>query len=109
MYLLWLPLNFVALNLIALDQGQGNWWQYNGLRLSVTLPYVLFILCFWWLGSVKVAWFVAALLATNFIAVGLRVLLQRQAIWAGRVQLRDILFILRRGLPFFWPRPALWW
>ena len=100
-YLFWLPLNFVALNLIALDQGRGQWWQYNGLRLSVTLPYLLFILGFWFFRIFQVAWFVAALLLTNFIAVAIRVFLQRRAIVRGRVGPPDILMILRRGWPFF--------
>ncbi|MGQ9921341.1 MAG: lipopolysaccharide biosynthesis protein [Desulfobacca sp.] len=100
-YLLWLPLNFVALNLIALDQGRGQWWQYNGLRISVTLPYLIFILVFWLCGIYQVAWFVAALLLTNFIAVAIRVCLQRRAIGRGRVRPPDLLLILRRGWPFF--------
>ncbi len=100
-YLLWLPLNYLALNLIALDQGQGKWWQYNALRISVTLPYLLFLTVFWIYRIHQVEYFVAALLGTNFIAVAIRIFWQYRAILQGRVQFRDVLMILRRGCPFF--------
>ncbi|MCL6622958.1 MAG: oligosaccharide flippase family protein [Syntrophobacterales bacterium] len=100
-YLLWIPLNFVALHLLALDQGTLRWWSYNLVRLAVVIPYLLCLIGFWLARIYSVAYFVVALLLSNLLAASLRVFLQWRAIVRGRVSLSLALTILRKGLPYF--------
>jgi enterobacterial common antigen flippase len=100
-YLLLLPLNFVCLNLLALEHGGLRWKRYNLVRQSVVLPYLLCILWFWLARVTQVAWFVMALLISNLIAVCCCLWMQRQAIFKGRIHLPDALHIFKLGMPFF--------
>jgi O-antigen/teichoic acid export membrane protein len=100
-YLLWLPLNFVALNLIALDHGRMRWRRYNLIRLSVVLPYLGFILVFWLRGVDALAWFVAALLCSNLFTMLLRLAVQWRGIIRGRVRVALAVSVLKGGFPFF--------
>lgn len=100
-YLIFLPLNFVCLNLLALDHGGLRWKRYNLLRLTVVLPYLLCILCFWLFRITQVAWFVMALLISNLIAVSFRLYVRRAEIRRGLVRLKEALHILKKGFPFF--------
>ncbi len=101
LYLLFLPLNFLALNLIGLEQGRMRWRRFNLVRLSVTLPYLFLLLGFWVLGVDRVTWFILALLVSNLFPVMLCLILQRQKILQGRAHLKDTLYLLRQGFPFF--------
>jgi O-antigen/teichoic acid export membrane protein len=101
MYLIFLPLNFVCLNLLALDHGGLRWKRYNLLRLSVVLPYLLCILGFWLAQVTQVAWFIMALLLSNLITVAFCLYVQRAQIRQGLVRLVEALHILKRGVPFF--------
>jgi O-antigen/teichoic acid export membrane protein len=101
LYLFLLPLNFISLNLIALEQGQLHWGRYNLLRLSVVLPYLIFLVSFWWARVHQVYWFVTGLLVSNLVTVICCLWLQRQNIFRGRVRLPDVLHIFKLGLPFF--------
>jgi O-antigen/teichoic acid export membrane protein len=101
MYLIFLPLNFVCLNLLALDHGGLRWKRYNLLRLSVVLPYLLCILGFWLARVTQVAWFIMALLLSNLITVAFCLHVQRAQIRQGVVRLVEALHILKRGVPFF--------
>ncbi len=100
-YLIFLPFNFVCLNLLALDQGQLRWGSYNLVRLMVILPYFLCILWFWLARVDRVSWFVIALLASSVIAAAFRLYEGRAEIRRGLVHLPEALSILRQGLPFF--------
>lgn len=100
-YLMFLPFNFVCLNLLALDQGRLRWGSYNLVRLSVVLPYFLCILWFWLARVNRVSWFVMALLISSLIAVAFRLYVQRAEIRRGLVHLKEALRILRQGVPFF--------
>jgi O-antigen/teichoic acid export membrane protein len=101
LYLFFLPLNFISQNLIALEQGQLHWGRYNLLRLSVVLPYLIFLVSFWWARVHQVYWFVTGLLVSNLVTVICCLWLQRQNIFRGRVRLPDVLHIFKLGLPFF--------
>jgi O-antigen/teichoic acid export membrane protein len=101
LYLLFLPLNFISLNLIALDQGGLRWRRYNLLRMSVVLPYLFCILWFWLGGISQVAWFVLALLISNLITVASCLYGQRANIRRGRVRLKEAVTILQLSFPFF--------
>lgn len=100
-YLLWLPLNFVTLNLLALDHGRMRWGRYNITRLSVVLPYLGFLLFFWLKGVSALTWFVFALLVSNFLAMLLRLVVQWHGIIRGRIHLALTFSVLKGGLPFF--------
>ena len=100
-FLLFLPLNLVALNLIALDQGRLRWGRYNLVRLSVVLPYLILILCFWAANIKQVSYFVWGLLITNLFTVLLRLVWQYKQIFRGRFSLAGAWRILRRGFAFF--------
>jgi O-antigen/teichoic acid export membrane protein len=100
-YLIFLPLNFVCDNLLALEQGGLRWKRYNFLRLTVVLPYLIFILCFWMFRVTQVAWFVMALLISNLVAMASRLYVQRAEIRRGLVRLKEALHILKKGFPFF--------
>jgi O-antigen/teichoic acid export membrane protein len=100
-YLLLLPLNFVSLNLLALEHGGLRWKRYNLLRLAVGLPYFLCILWFWLAQMNQVAWFVLALLISHLIAVAFYLYGQRAEIRRGLVRLKEVRHILQQGFPFF--------
>ena len=71
LYLLYVPFNFVALVLLATDQGRLEFSRFNTLRLMVPLIYLAGILLLWVTERVSVGWFVAA----NFAATALLALL----------------------------------
>lgn len=100
-YLLFLPLNFISLNLIALNQGLLRWGRYNLLRFSVVLPYLIFLLFFWWARIHQVYWFATGLLVSNLVTVICCLWIQRQNILNGKIRLPDVLHIFKLGLPFF--------
>ncbi len=101
LYLLFIPFNLVSQNLIALDHGRMRWGRFNFIRISWYIPYV-FLIVGLWLGQIKWVWcFVVAELISNFLAMALRVYLQRKEIRQGQTSLKDGLYILRQGLPFF--------
>jgi enterobacterial common antigen flippase len=99
-YLIFLPINFVALNLLALDHGRLRWGRYNLLRLSWLLPYLFFILGFWLARVTQVAWFVMALLLSNLITVAFLLYVQRAQIRQGLLRLAEAWHILKCGFPF---------
>jgi O-antigen/teichoic acid export membrane protein len=100
-YLLFLPLHIVILNLMALDHGRLRWKRYNLLRLLEYLPYLVCILCLWLVRATQVVWFVLALLINFMIVASFRLYLQRAEIRRGLVHLKESLQILRQGFPFF--------
>ena len=101
LYLFFLPLNFISLNLIALEQGQLRWGRYNLLRLSESFLILIFLLFFWWARIHQVYWFVTALLFSNLVTVVCCLWIQRQEILSGKVSLADAWHIFKLGLPFF--------
>lgn len=100
-YLLWLPLNFLGLNLIALDHGRMRWRQFNLKRLLLGLLYLLFLLVFWVARIDRVGAFVIALILSNLFTIILCVCSQWQGITRGRTKVGELMSLLRQGLPFF--------
>lgn len=75
LYILVIPLNHLALNFIAVEQGTGNFRLYNFYR-AVVNPVYLMILCSLWVFGVRhVEPFVLALLAANFAVSTLAVVI----------------------------------
>jgi len=68
-FILVIPLNRWILNLNAIDQGCGNFKQFNLIRSIINPVYVLLLVMLWILGMNRVYWCVIALLAGNLAAV----------------------------------------
>jgi len=100
-YLLWLPLNFVALNLIALDHGGLKWLRFNLFRLSMVIPYLLIILVLWLFQVTMMFWFITAIIVSNLITVIIRFCIHWRKICLGRTSWAESLHILKGGLPYF--------
>jgi O-antigen/teichoic acid export membrane protein len=96
-----LPLNFIGLNLIGLEHGRLRWRRYNLARASIVLPYLAFLLWFWWARINQVSWFVLALLVSNLFTVICCLFMQGPGIFKGKVRLADVLSLLKQGFPFF--------
>lgn len=101
LYLLWLPLNFLTLTLLALHHGRLRWSPYNLIRLSVVVSYLGFLALIWLLDVRRVSWFVLAFLASNVVTTALTVALGRQHLWKGRWRISLAWRVWRQGLPFF--------
>jgi O-antigen/teichoic acid export membrane protein len=101
LYFLYVPIFVLTSNLMAIDQGAGNFKQFN-LARNILTPVYLGLLCLLWiLGVRKVEWFLSALLAAN-----LAVLLFR----FSRIQARpatgsnnpiQLTGLVQNGLPFW--------
>jgi enterobacterial common antigen flippase len=100
-YLIMIPLNYVAFLLLSLDQGLMRWTRYNLMRFATTFFYLLAILVFWSLNYKEVKAFVAALLISFLIPGIFRILLHKDAIVRGRTNILTCLRIVKLGFPFF--------
>lgn len=101
-YLLLLPLNFMNINLLALDHGRMHWRRFNLLRLSVVIPYLIIILVFWIIKIGKVEWFILALLISNLFTLILLWSFHWREIIHGRTKINEMLSLVKKGLPFFY-------
>jgi len=68
-------LNHLALNLVAVDQGAGNFRRFNFTRAILYPVYVSFLVGMWLLDSRQVKWAALGLLAANGVVVLLRLIL----------------------------------
>jgi len=100
-YLLWIPLKFVCLNLLALDYGGLHWRRFNFYRISEPIWYFICLLAFWVYKIRYVSWFVIALLVSNLVTASIQFFYHRQGISQGHATVTSSLCILRKGLPFF--------
>lgn len=100
-YLLWLPLQFVALNLLALDHGRLRWKNFNLGRLWFYIPYMMLLVLFWILKIDQLAWFVVAYVGSTLIMVIYRSKLQWALIKRGQFKPYLAKYLLRQGFPFF--------
>jgi O-antigen/teichoic acid export membrane protein len=100
-YLLWVPLQFVALNLLALDHGSLRWRNFNLGRLWFYIPNMFFLVLFWIFKIEQLAWFVTAYMGSTLIMLIFRLKLQRALIKRGQFKLRLAKHLLRQGFPFF--------
>lgn len=101
LYLLFIPINLLRENLIALDQGRLRWARYNLIRFSWYVPYFIMVIGIW-IAHLALLWlFLLAMLISNLATVILRIFLQRQEIRRGRISLQKGLMLLRQGFPFF--------
>lgn len=73
LFVLLIPLNHLALNLLAVDQGRGDFRRYNLMRVILNPVYLSLIILFWFLDIASVRWFVIALLIANGAVVVTRI------------------------------------
>ena len=100
-YLIYVPIFVVTSNLMAIDQGSGNFKQFN-LARNVLTPVYLILLCWLWVfGMRNVQWFLGALLLANSAVLFVRGLrIKRGEIICSRnnVHLHGL---IRDGMPFW--------
>lgn len=75
LFVLFIPLNHLALNMIAFDQGSGNFKYFNFTRAILNPLYVAMLLGLWVFGIREIRWFVVALLVGNLAVVIVRLFL----------------------------------
>lgn len=101
LFVLFIPLNHLALNLVAVDQGRGHFKNFN-LTRSVLYPvYIVMILVLWFFGKSNVVSITIALVLANLAVVVLRLILaiRQYPVWGKLYSLRKtIKNSLRFGL-----------
>ncbi len=75
LFVLFIPLNHLALNVIAADQGSGNFRRFNFTRVLLNPFYCVFLICLWIYGITSVQWVVTGLLLAHLLPVVARLLL----------------------------------
>jgi O-antigen/teichoic acid export membrane protein len=99
--LLLIPLDIFNQILLAVEHGRMRWRRYNLLRLSFSLFYLILIVSIGATRRPQVRWFVSAFLASHFLAVLLRLWIQRKTLSAGNLQFDGCRYLLRAGVPYF--------
>jgi len=100
--LLMVPLDIFNQVLLALEQGRMRWARYNWLRSSFFIAYTGFLLLIWAHGSASVLWFVWAFVASQTLAVAVRLRVQFASFGASHWDTARCGQLLRQGIPFFW-------
>lgn len=100
LYLLLLPLNYIAVNLIGLDQGSLKLKRYNWTRAILPITYLSILVILWMLHKPLIFWFVIANLIANFSVVITRLATQWKAIRNGKPRLSIYKNILSKGHGF---------
>jgi O-antigen/teichoic acid export membrane protein len=99
--LLLIPLDIFNQVLLAVEHGRMRWRRYNLLRLSFFLFYLLLIGFIGVTRRDQVRWFVSAFLASQLLAVLLRLWIQRKSLAAGKLRFDGCRHLLRAGVPYF--------
>ncbi|OHB76966.1 MAG: hypothetical protein A2Z25_02675 [Planctomycetes bacterium RBG_16_55_9] len=83
LFVIFIILNHLALNLIAVDQGAGNFKRFNFTRAVLYPVYVAFLLTMWVKGIREVKWAAIGLLAANLavVLVRLSLVLKDMNLW----------------------------
>jgi O-antigen/teichoic acid export membrane protein len=98
--LLLIPLDIFNQVLLAVEHGRMRWRRYNLLRLSYFIFYLLLIVCVGATRRNQVRWFVAAFLASHFLAALFRLWIQRKSLASGKLRLDGCAHLLRAGAPY---------
>jgi O-antigen/teichoic acid export membrane protein len=99
--LLLIPLDILNQDLLAVEHGRMRWRRYNLLRLSFFIFYLLLIGLIVVTRRNQVRWFVIAFLASELLAVLLRLWIQRKSLAAGKLRFDGCRHLLRAGAPYF--------
>ncbi|MEY4386700.1 MAG: hypothetical protein RLY20_1983, partial [Verrucomicrobiota bacterium] len=97
--LILVPMFVLTSNLMAIDQGCGDFSQFNTARNILTPVYLLLLVGLWLAGVREVVWFLAALLAANFAVLAYRLAVMTRAVTPDAAPANGELF--RTGLPFW--------
>ena len=100
LFLLFIPLNHMFMNLQGIDQGRGNFRLLNISRGLLYPVFLLGLLLCYFLAHDKMFWVTVALLAANAAIVAFRLTSKAAAFQRGGVHIKT-LGILREGFPFF--------
>jgi O-antigen/teichoic acid export membrane protein len=95
--LLHIPLFVLTSNLMAIDQGVGDFRRFNVARNVLTPVYLAVLLALWAAGLRDVAWFVGALLVANLAVLAYRLAVVR---WDHQ-EPAPAAGLFRDGLPFW--------
>ena len=98
--LLLIPLDVINQVLLAVEHGRMRWRRYNLLRFSFFLFYLVLICFIGVSGRTQIRWFILAFLAGHFLAVLLRVWMQRKSLAADTLRWGDCRHLLRAGMPY---------
>jgi O-antigen/teichoic acid export membrane protein len=99
--LLLIPLDILNQVLLAVEHGRMRWRRYNLLRLSFFIFYLLLIIFIGVTRRNQVRWFVIAFLASELLAVLLRLWIQGKSLAAGKLRFAGCRHLLRAGAPYF--------
>lgn len=94
------PIFVFTSNLMAIDQGTGDFRRFNIARNILTPVYLALVLVLWWLKVRDVAWFLGALLAANAAVLIYRLMVISRAV-ADDTTPRASAGLLRDGAPFW--------
>jgi len=99
---LWLiPLDTFNQVLLAVEHGRMRWRRYNFLRLSFSLFYLVLIGFIGLTRRNQVRWFVVGFLASELLALLLRLWIQRKSLAAGKLRFDGCRHLLQAGAPYF--------
>ena len=99
--LLLIPFDICNQVLLAVEHGRMRWRRYNLLRLSFFLFYLILVAGIGATHRDQVRWFVFAFLASQLLALLLRIWIQRKSLFAGNLQFDRCRHLLRAGVPYF--------
>jgi len=99
--LLLIPLDIFNQVLLAVEHGRMRWRRYNLLRLSFFLFYLALIGFIGVARRAQIRFFVAAFLASQLLAVLLRLGIQRRSLAARELRAESCRHLLRAGVPYF--------
>ncbi len=74
-FVIFITLNHLSLNLVAVDQGAGNFKRFNFTRAILYPVYLSFLIGMWVTGNREVKWAAVGLLAANLAVVIVRLIL----------------------------------
>jgi O-antigen/teichoic acid export membrane protein len=98
--LIQVPLFVLTSNLMAIDQGTGDFRRFNTARNILTPVYLVLLLLLWCLKLRQVAWFLGALLAANAAVLLYRLAVVRWAV-VSDVNPVSPSRLVRDGMPFW--------
>lgn len=81
LFLLFVPINHLELNLQGIDHGGGNFRWLNTTRALLYPVFLMGVALCWWLAADRVFWVVVALLTANGSVMMLRLLAKLKSFW----------------------------
>jgi O-antigen/teichoic acid export membrane protein len=97
-----IPFDIFNQILLAIEHGRMRWRRYNFARASFFLFYLTLVCLLWATRKAQVRWFVWIFLASQMLAVLLRLGIERKLFVTGKLHFAGCFHLLRSGLPYFW-------